>query len=188
MGNDSSLPTLYRTTGFEKRQEMEKSRIISKGQAKVYDALGPSVGFLVSPTEVNAPYCIMEGRIPAGFSVPLHHHPDDESFYIISGKVKVWREDAGWSTLEKGDFVHVPAGMKHAWKNDAKEPNVGVIVTTPRLGSFFLEAGRPIEPGREQSPPTPEDFKRFTEVAARYNHWVGSPGENASIGIAIDIP
>jgi quercetin dioxygenase-like cupin family protein len=167
---------------------METSTIISKGQVKVYDAMGPTVGFLVSPTDVDAPYCIMQGRIPPGISVPLHHHPDEESFYILSGTVKIWCENTGWSTLTKGDFVHVPPGLKHAWKNESNEPMDGLIITTPRLGTFFLEVGRPVDPKQESVPPSPEDFKRLAETAARYNHWVGSPEENASIGIILDLP
>lgn len=64
----------------------------------------------------------------------------------------------------------------------------GLIVTTPRLGAFFLEVGRPVEPDRGSAPPSPEDFKRLAEAAERYKHWLGSPEENAAIGIVIDLP
>ena len=162
---------------------MEASTLISNGKSEIYHALGPTVGFLLSPREGDVDYCIMEGRIPPGFSVPMHGHPDEESFYILSGSVKVWTEDNGWSLLKKGDFVHIPGNTKHAWKNDSEDPSDGLIITTPRLGEFFREIGTRVEPGDPISPPTDDELQHFIDTAARYKHWLGSPEENKAIGI-----
>lgn len=162
-----------------------ETNIISKGTSEIYHALGPTVGFLVSPAETAADYCIMEGSIPAGFSVPLHRHPDEESFYILSGTVKVWTEDKNWSVLHEGDFIHIPGNTKHGWKNESSEPFHGLIITTPTLGEFFREIATPFKPGDPPPQTTDAQLQRFMETAARYKHWLGSPEENAAIGIKV---
>ena len=42
-----------------------------------------------------------------------------------------------WATVETGELVDVPGGVKHAFRSVAAEPVVELIVTTPRLGRFF---------------------------------------------------
>ncbi len=164
---------------------MHATGIVTKGTTEIFDALGPTVEFLTSPLAKDATYCIMKGAIPAGFSVPLHSHPDEESFYILSGTVEAMVQKNGWNKwimMAEGDFVHIAANVRHAWRNNSDQPVQGVIITTPRLGKFFQEIGRPVAHG-ELLEPTPGRLQHFMKVAARYNHWLASPDENASIGI-----
>ena len=82
----------------------------------------------------------IEGDHSAGVSVPLHSHPDDESFFLLSGIVQALeqRQDGFEGvTMHADDFRHVSQGVRHAWKNQSNEPAVAVIVTTSRLGRFF---------------------------------------------------
>jgi quercetin dioxygenase-like cupin family protein len=152
------------------------------------DVFGPTVEFLVLPSESAAGYCILKGTIPPGVSVPLHSHPDDESFFLLSGRLQTLdqRKDGfEWINMNVGDFHHVPQDVKHAWKNQSNEPAVTIIVTTARLGRFFQEIGRPVAADACLQPPTPADIQHFVEVAARYGHWLGSPQENAAAGIKV---
>jgi uncharacterized RmlC-like cupin family protein len=131
---------------------------------------------------------VIKGTIPSGISVPLHSHPDDESFFLLSGSVQalVQRQD-GFErvTMSAGDFRHVPQGVGHAWKNQSNEPAVAIIVTTSRVGRFFQEVGRPVAADALPEPPSPADVQRFIEVAVRYHHWLASPQENAAVGIKL---
>ncbi len=133
----------------------------------VLDVLGPTVEFMVLPSESEDRYCVLKGTIPPGVSVPLHSHPDDESFFLFSGAVQalVQRQDGFESiAMHAGDFRHVPQGVTHAWKNQSNEPAIA--------GAF-----RP--------PPSPADIQRFAEVAARYHHRLASPEKNAAAGIRL---
>jgi hypothetical protein len=89
---------------------------------------------------------VINGSIPPGVTVPLHSHPNDESFYLLSGSVQKLVEEHGkltWRQANTGDFIHVPGNVKHAWRNTALRPCVGLIVTTVRLGRFSRRsAGR----------------------------------------------
>jgi quercetin dioxygenase-like cupin family protein len=167
---------------------MDASRGSNKKPDVVLDVLGPTVEFLVLPSESAAGYCIMKGTIPPGVSVPLHSHPDDESFFLLSGRLQALdqRKDGfKWISMNAGDFRHVPPDVRHAWKNKSNEPAVTIIVTTPRLGRFFQEIGRPVTADAFSQAPSPGDIQRFVEVAARYDHWLASPQENAAVGIKL---
>jgi Cupin domain len=132
-------------------------------------------------------YCVMKGTIPAGGSVPLHSHLDPESFFVISGRAQVLIERADrleWIDVKAGDFVHIPGGAKHAHRNPSNGPVVELATSTPRLGRFFQEVARPLAAGRP-TPPTPEDLERFARIAAKYQHWLASPEENAAVGIQV---
>ncbi len=51
--------------------------------------------------------------------------------------------------MRTGDYVQIAAGQAHAQRNISQEPVIELIITNPRLGDWFQEAGRPItgEPG-----------------------------------------
>jgi hypothetical protein len=67
--------------------------------------VGPTVEFLNSPDERDAAYCVMIGTIPPGVSVPLHSHPDVESFFTLSGTVQVLFQRGDNSN---GDVISAP--------------------------------------------------------------------------------
>jgi quercetin dioxygenase-like cupin family protein len=165
---------------------MEPAHGFNKKSHAVLDVLGPTVEFLVLPSECAGDYCVIRGTVPPGVSVPIHTHPDDESFFLCSGFVQALEQHEDkfeWINMEAGDFRHVPQGVKHAWKNQSNEPAIVIIVTTSRLGRFFQEVGRPVAPDASPEAPSPADVQRFAEVAARYHHWLASPEENAAVGI-----
>jgi quercetin dioxygenase-like cupin family protein len=149
----------------------------------VLDVLGPMIEFLVLPLESDAGYCVLKGTIPPSVSLPLHSHPDDESFFLLSGIVQALeqRKDGfAWLEMNAGDFWHVPQGIRHAWKNQSNEPAVAIMVTTSRLGRFFQEVGRPVAADAFPTPPSAADVQRLVEIAARYDHWLANAQENAA--------
>ena len=152
----------------------------------VLEFFGPTVEFLTSPEDEHNDFCVLKGMIPPGGSVPLHSHPDTEDFLIMSGSVEGLRHDAAgykWIAAKAGDYVHVPAGARHAWRNVSGEPVVNLIITTKRLGRFFQEAGRPATDAPQ--PVTPEDLARFAAICAKYGYWNATPEENAAVGIRV---
>jgi quercetin dioxygenase-like cupin family protein len=153
---------------------------------RVLDVLGPRVELLTDPLDADALFCVIRGMIPPGVAVPLHGHADVESFYVLSGKAQALIEEDGrreWRDVREGDFFHIPGSVLHAHRNPFQEPVVELIVTTPRLGRFFQEVGRPVASGAALTPPTVEEVERFTRAAARYGHRMPSAEENAAVGI-----
>ena len=162
------------------------TQFVHRGGHGVLDVFGPTVEFLTLPEESDAGYCVMIGMIPPGVSVPLHSHPDAESFYILSGSVRTLDQRGDtleWRTVNAGEFAHIPGNAKHAWQNASDEPSLQLITTTSRLGRFFREIGRLVSAGVPAKPPTTEDLQHLLRTAAKYGYWMASPEENAALGI-----
>jgi quercetin dioxygenase-like cupin family protein len=159
-------------------------RIAEGTPAQPRDVFGPTVEFLRRPDDADAGFCVMLGVVPPGVTVPLHSHGDAEDFYIVDGTPQVLmhgnhglqRRDA-----HAGDYVRVRGGTPHAHRNISDKPAIDLIVTTARLGRFFLEVGRPVT-GSPQ-PPTPDELAHFIAVAAHHGYTLGTPEDNAAVGI-----
>jgi quercetin dioxygenase-like cupin family protein len=152
----------------------------------VVDLFGPTIEFLTSPDDEGNDFCVLKGVIPPGLVVPLHSHADTEDFLVLSGTVQGLRHDGSryeWIEAAPGDYLHVPGGAPHAWRNVSAAPVVNLIITTRKLARFFQETGRPAMEG--PSLPTSEELARFAAMSARYGYWNATPEENAAVGIAL---
>lgn len=57
--------------------------------------------------------------VPPGGGVPPHTHTkEQESYFMLEGTM-VMQLGSQELTIEPGDFVHVPAGTVHGYKNDS---------------------------------------------------------------------
>jgi mannose-6-phosphate isomerase-like protein (cupin superfamily) len=151
----------------------------------VVEFFGPMLEFLTLPEDEHNDFCLLKGLMPSDTFVPFHSHPDTEDFIIISGEAQGLRQKTDdtegyeWIVAKAGDYIHVPSGTPHAWRNVSSEPMVSLITMTKRLARFVQEMGRPVT----GEPVTPEYFARFAATAAKYGHWIATPEENAAIGI-----
>jgi quercetin dioxygenase-like cupin family protein len=151
---------------------------------------GNLLEFLATPHQAKAEICLIRGTIPPGAVVPLHSHSDSdvELFYILDGSIESFRSKdgtQGWTTVGMGDLVTIPGNTKHAWRNTSRFPATVILVTTSRMYAFFRELAKPFDPDQPTSPPTREEIQEIFEVAARYGYWMGSPEENAAIGLSL---
>lgn len=65
-----------------------------------------------------------------GGADPHFHRTLAESFYILSGIVKIY-DGKGWFDAQVGDFVHVPPGGIHAFSNESGAPASMLIHFAP---------------------------------------------------------
>ena len=152
------------------------------------EVFGPTVEFISGPDDPGADFCVMRGVVPPGVVVPLHRHDDDEDFLILAGTQRVLVEDARglqWRDLHAGDYVHIPGGILHAHRNVSDEPVVDLVITSTRLGQFFRELARP-HVGR-QGPLTPQDLGQLVALSAKYGYILGTPEQNAAVGIELSV-
>jgi quercetin dioxygenase-like cupin family protein len=94
---------------------------------------GDRYTFLVTGSQNNGAYFIMEGIVPPGGGPPLHiHHREEESLYLLDGVLEI---TLGEKTMHAttGDFVQIPRGLVHRFHNTG--------TTTARLLLFFSPAG-----------------------------------------------
>jgi hypothetical protein len=60
---------------------MEASPESNKKSHVVLDVLGPTVEFLVLPSDCEGGYCVINGNIPPGISVPPSQSPRRRKFF-----------------------------------------------------------------------------------------------------------
>jgi mannose-6-phosphate isomerase-like protein (cupin superfamily) len=98
---------------------------------------------------------------------PHFHRTMTESFYILSGTVRIY-DGREWIETQPGDFVHVPEGGIHGFRNESGAPASMLIhfaPGAPREGYFeglleFALNGRPSD----------EEADAF--YRAHDNHWL----------------
>lgn len=66
----------------------------------------------------------------AGGPAPHFHRTLAESFYVLLGTVKIY-DGREWIDAKPGDFVHVPIGGIHGFRNDSSEPATMLIHFAP---------------------------------------------------------
>jgi quercetin dioxygenase-like cupin family protein len=164
------------------------NKVLSARDQPVWSVLGTLLQFVSTPEQNRANLSVMLGGVPARAVVPLHSHTDPEVFYLLQGSLEVFQDNgthSSWQTAKPGDVVTIAGGVKHALRNPGEIAVSTILVTQEQVYRFFLELGEPLNPGASPAVPTPEVMQHLFEVAARYGYWIGSPSENAAIGISL---
>jgi quercetin dioxygenase-like cupin family protein len=167
-------------------QTESSAHLVIESDCETLDLFGPTIQFLVAPQANDESPCVLRGTIPPGGSVPVHSHQAIEAFYILSGNVEVLRDKDGkteWIAAGPGDFIEIPSGAKHGFRNRSPHPVVQLITTTSKLGRFFQEIGKPVSQSGNGNPPSPEQLWHFVNTSERYGYWLAAPEENAAVGI-----
>jgi quercetin dioxygenase-like cupin family protein len=161
--------------------------ISSSTENQMFDVFGVQLQFLVAPEETGNQTSLYKGILPPGVVIPLHNHPDSEAFYVLEGTLELYQETGeykGWHSLSAGNAIAVASGVKHALRNTSSVPSAVIAVTEHGLYEFFREIAKPAQQG-STTLPSPEDMQRLFAVAAKYSYWMGSPEENAAVGIKL---
>ena len=112
----------------------------------------------------------MEALVPPGGGPPPHiHRNEDETFYVVEGECSI-RLDDEVVTAGPGDFVNVPRGRLHCFRNEGTSPMRMILTFAPAgIEQFFEET---LEPALDPTHPPPDNLEevaaRFVEVAPRY--------------------
>ena len=132
-----------------------------------YSVAGGIYRILVSGTQTNGEFAVIEMSVPAGGGPGPHAHANfQESFYVIEGEVEV-KTEQGSFTATKGAFVNIPlGGMVHCFKN--KSANLAKLLCTvvpAGLEEMFIEIGQPVNAG-EFITPAPMDDEAIKKLMA----------------------
>lgn len=131
---------------------------------------GDHYTFLVTGEESGGAYFAMEALVPPGGGPPPHiHRREEETFYLIEGEIEFLlgeqRIIAG-----PGDFVNVPRGTVHCFRNTGAGTARMVLTFTPAGIEHFFEATLERAPnGALQAPDNVEEVAaRYVEAAPRF--------------------
>jgi quercetin dioxygenase-like cupin family protein len=148
------------------------------GTAQVGHALAPAEGealwffgtlvtFKAAAAQTGDRFTLIEQAGPGRVATPRHAQPaDDESFYVLEGALTFWLGDNPPFRAAAGAFVHIPAGVPHAFRIESATARQ-LNFTTPRHEAFMRAAG---EPARQRVPPPPgaPDMDAVMAAARRY--------------------
>ncbi len=151
-------------------------------QVHAVDLFGPTLKFLTPLPEIGEGYALMKGTLGPGHVIPLHAHPDRETFYVIEGRLEAIK-DGTWQHLRPGDVFDIPENIRHGFRSTSGATAIVVVVTTMRLARFMRRAGRPVS-GVPLGVPSDAELIRFAEIAQEEKLWLGDLQENAAVGIA----
>ncbi|WP_141309717.1 cupin domain-containing protein [Streptomyces spinoverrucosus] len=91
-----------------------------------------AIHYLATTTTTRGEFGLyrVEMRAKAGGPKTHFHKTISESFYILEGTVRLFNGDK-WIDAQKGDFLHVPQGGLHAFRNDSDAPAEMLLLFTP---------------------------------------------------------
>jgi mannose-6-phosphate isomerase-like protein (cupin superfamily) len=122
---------------------------------------GGSASYLATGASTNSQFGLYRWDMAAKPSGPsAHFHKTiSESFFILSGTVRLFNGEA-WVDAKPGDFLYVPEGGVHAFRNESGEPASMLILFAPGAPRepYFETLAEVASTGRELSPEEWEDF------------------------------
>jgi quercetin dioxygenase-like cupin family protein len=129
----------------------------------MYWGPGDLYRFLVTGAESGGAYFAMEALVPPGGGPPPHiHRNEDETVYVLEGEVSIRLGDKTVAA-GAGDFVNVPRGIVHCFRNEGEAPARMILTFTPAGIERFFE-----ETLERVLDPTLEPPDNIESVAARY--------------------
>lgn len=106
------------------------------------------------------------GPNPSGPSAHFHRTMT-ESFYVLSGTIRLY-DGVRWVDGRPGDFLFVPEGGVHAFRNESGEPASMLILFTPGAPreAYFEELADIAATGRTLTP------EEWTELYRRHDQYM----------------
>jgi quercetin dioxygenase-like cupin family protein len=113
---------------------------VPAGTGPAYWGPGSLMTFLITGKETGGAFFLSELSVPPGGGPPPHiHHREDESFHLLEGTLTI---QVGGDTLtaSPGDFIYLPRGIAHSFKNTGDVTAKALVLNTPAgLENFFAE-------------------------------------------------
>lgn len=165
----STLPYITLAQGAEEPKTGEP-KVVGDGDGTKVWAMGVMVTVKVKSEDTGGAYSVFEDLIPPGAGpVPHTHTKEDETIFVIEGKLRAWLGGKQYD-VATGDFVHMPRGVQHYFKNVSEKPTRLLLSYTPGgFEQWFLDIGKPAADTDKSSPPiTAEDIKRAIVAAEKY--------------------
>ena len=143
--------------------------------------LGMLATFKAVGEETGGEYSLYELTVPPQLgALPHIHHAENEAFYVLEGEVEFLK---GEHTVRAGvgEFVFIPRGVVHAFKNVGQEPARCLGIVTPGGLAEKLLTGLGEQAKADTLPPPPEgppDVERIMAIVSKYDtEMVLPPGQ-----------
>jgi quercetin dioxygenase-like cupin family protein len=127
------------------------ARFTPAGTGPHLDRPGSRVDYLATGADTDGEYGLYRYEMgPRSPGPATHFHRTiSESFYVLDGQVSLYDGDR-WTVAGRGDFLYVPAGGLHAFRNDTDEAAAMLLLFAPgapretyfeQIGEMFRRGG-----------------------------------------------
>jgi quercetin dioxygenase-like cupin family protein len=147
---------------------------VPAGEGSTYWGAGDVYTLKASRDATNGSLGFVEATVPPGGGPVAHIHTrNDEAFYVLAGELEML--DGGSTFIARtGDFVFVPRGIRHRFKNVGVHAVRLLLLFTPGGDEEGFQFGGEAKPGRQ--PPawgseryaSPELVKFFDEAGIEF--------------------
>jgi quercetin dioxygenase-like cupin family protein len=154
----------------EPEPKLTQPKVVAAGEGTSVWALGIRVTVKVQSVDTAGAYSIFEDLIPPNAGPPPHTHArEDETIFVLEGKLRAWLGGQQYD-VKPGDFVHMPRGVEHYFKNITTEPTRLLLSYTPGgFEQWFFEVGKPVVAGDNEPPRvTADDIQKAIRAAEAY--------------------
>jgi quercetin dioxygenase-like cupin family protein len=160
------------STGYEAAIAAHAAKPIFRpaGTAPAVYGPGDLYSLLVTGKESNNVFFQFEAVVPEGGGPPPHvHSREDETFYIVRGSLEILLGDRT-HLAKAGDFVYIPRGTVHRFKNVGSGSAVQLVTFSPAGIEKFFQEVFPAVKDRKAAPPlvTDELIRKINEAAPKY--------------------
>ncbi len=171
-GRTAAVPEAPLSAGYESAIAAHATKPLFRptGTAPAVWGPGDLYSLLVIGEETKKAFFQFEAVVPAGGGPPPHiHSREDESFYIVSGSLEIRLGDKTYQA-KRGDFVYIPRGTVHSFKNVGGDTAVQLVTFVPAGIERFFQEVFPEAKDRNAAPPpvTEELIRRMNEAAPKY--------------------
>ncbi|MER7081665.1 Cupin domain protein [Saccharopolyspora kobensis] len=151
----------------------EQPAIVPAGEGETIWFDGNVYTVKISGKATNGALSVLESSILPGCGPPPHVHTEsDEVFHVLSGQLEFQVGDSRF-TGKAGDYVFVPHGTPHCFKNVGVHVAHTIFAYTPAgFEEFFLASGQPAVPSTPVPQWGPEEFAKAVAIAPRFG-WEG---------------
>ena len=134
------------------------------------NVLGIEMTIKLDAEKTGGAMAVIESVVPPGGGPPMHiHSREDELFYVLEGRFKLWHGDMVLD-VGAGDVAYLKRDGRHTYQNVGTAPGRLLTVITPAgFENFFREVAK-----RRLS--APKDMAELNALAGEYGlQFVGPP-------------
>ena len=144
-------------------------KVVPTDKGEAYWVLGGLITYLITGEESGGSYFTLIVDVGPEVGPPPHiHHLEDEQFYVLEGQLTYLVNDQTFQ-LNTGDFIHIPRGTVHSFKNGRKPSRLLATFSPAGMEGFFREVGDRVDDRLKSPPPVTEAvIARFLAAETRW--------------------
>lgn len=136
-------------------------KILASGAGEAQPLLTHTITWKITTSDTDGQYAMFEMLDRAGGGAPVHSHPWEETFYILTGELEILIE-GDREVCGAGAVVHIPANAVHSFQVVSPVAQALVIMAPGNAEAFYREASAKLTT-------LPPDMLVMKEIADKYN-------------------